>query len=158
MVLALTFGVVGTLAYFGPFFSFPSSFSSGPAAAGGIALVNTFALLNGFFASIWPGGGAPQLAMGYGSIIAAHTLFSMALVIVIVRARIAGMDRSLIEASMDLYADPWGTFRQVTLPQLMPAIVAGLHKRGLRPVTIPRLLLDDPPPHGLPVPTSLAGD
>jgi len=35
------------------------------------------------------------------------------------------MDRSLIEASMDLYADPWATFRQVTLPQLMPAIVAG---------------------------------
>ena len=35
------------------------------------------------------------------------------------------MDRSLIEASVDLYATPWGTFRQVTLPQLMPAIVAG---------------------------------
>ncbi len=32
----------------------------------------------------------------------------MALVIVIVRARIAGMDRSLIEASTDLYADPLG--------------------------------------------------
>jgi spermidine/putrescine transport system permease protein len=62
---------------------------------------------------------------GYGSIIAAHTLFSMALVIVIVRARIAGMDRGLIEASTDLYADPWATFRQVTLPQLTPAIVAG---------------------------------
>ena len=90
-----------------------------------IALVNTFALLNGFLASLWPAGEAPQLAMGYGSIIAAHTLFSMALVIVIVRARIAGMDRSLIEASMDLYADPWGTFRQVTLPQLLPAIIAG---------------------------------
>ena len=94
-----------------------------------IALVNTFALLNGFLASLWAslwlGGDAPQLAMGYGSIIAAHTLFSMALVIVIVRARIAGMDRSLIEASMDLYADPWGTFRQVTLPQLLPAIIAG---------------------------------
>lgn len=40
----------------------------------------------------------------------------------------------------------------------LPAIVRGLHKRGLRPVTIPRLLLDDPPPRGLPVPTSLAGD
>jgi peptidoglycan-N-acetylglucosamine deacetylase len=40
----------------------------------------------------------------------------------------------------------------------LPAIVQGLRKRGLRPVTIPRLLLDDPPPHGLPVPTSLAGD
>ncbi len=90
-----------------------------------IALVNTFALVNDFLASLWPAGGSPHLAMGYGSIIAAHTLFSMALVIVIVRARIAGMDRSLIEASMDLYADPIATFRQVTLPQLMPAIVAG---------------------------------
>jgi peptidoglycan/xylan/chitin deacetylase (PgdA/CDA1 family) len=40
----------------------------------------------------------------------------------------------------------------------LPAIVQGLRKRGLRPVTIPRLLLDDPPPRGLPVPASLAGD
>jgi peptidoglycan/xylan/chitin deacetylase (PgdA/CDA1 family) len=40
----------------------------------------------------------------------------------------------------------------------LPAIVRGLHKRGLHPVTIPRLLMDDPPPHGLPLPTSLAGD
>jgi spermidine/putrescine transport system permease protein len=90
-----------------------------------IALVNTFDVANRFLASVWPDSTPPQLAMGYGSLIAAHTLFSMALVIVIVRARIAGMDRSLIEASMDLYADPWATFRQVTLPQLMPAIVAG---------------------------------
>jgi spermidine/putrescine transport system permease protein len=90
-----------------------------------IALVTTFTMANQFLASWWPSGQPPHLAMGYGSIIAAHTLFSMALVIVIVRARIAGMDRSLIEASMDLYAGPWGTFRQVTLPQLMPAIVAG---------------------------------
>jgi spermidine/putrescine transport system permease protein len=92
-----------------------------------IALVTVFGIINPALTAIWPGGpaGAPQLAMGYTSIIAAHTLFSMALVIVIVRARIAGMDRSLIEASMDLYANPWATFRQVTLPQLMPAIVAG---------------------------------
>ncbi|HXB64808.1 MAG TPA: polysaccharide deacetylase family protein [Solirubrobacteraceae bacterium] len=40
----------------------------------------------------------------------------------------------------------------------LPAIVAGLRRKGLEPVTIPRLLLDDPPPRGLPVPTSLAGD
>jgi peptidoglycan/xylan/chitin deacetylase (PgdA/CDA1 family) len=40
----------------------------------------------------------------------------------------------------------------------LPAIVEGLRKRGLHPVTIPQLLLDDPPPRGLPVPTSLAGD
>jgi spermidine/putrescine transport system permease protein len=63
--------------------------------------------------------------MGRGSLIAAHTLFTMALVIVIVRARIAGMDRTLIEASQDLYATPWATFWQVTLPQILPAIVAG---------------------------------
>jgi peptidoglycan-N-acetylglucosamine deacetylase len=40
----------------------------------------------------------------------------------------------------------------------LPAIIRGLRKRGLEPVTIPRLMLDDPPPHGLPLPTSLAGD
>lgn len=40
----------------------------------------------------------------------------------------------------------------------LPAIVKGLRKRGLRPVTVPRLLLDDPPPRGLPLPTNLSGD
>jgi peptidoglycan/xylan/chitin deacetylase (PgdA/CDA1 family) len=40
----------------------------------------------------------------------------------------------------------------------LPAIVKGLRKRGLHPVTIERLLMDDPPPHGLPLPTSLTGD
>jgi spermidine/putrescine transport system permease protein len=92
-----------------------------------IALVTAFNLVNSMLAVVWPGdpAGAPQLGLGYGSIIAAHTLFSLALVIVIVRARIAGMDRSLMEASADLYATPWGTFRQVTLPLILPAVVAG---------------------------------
>ncbi len=40
----------------------------------------------------------------------------------------------------------------------LPAIIAGLRRRGLRPVTIPRLMLDDPPTPGQPIPTSLAGD
>lgn len=40
----------------------------------------------------------------------------------------------------------------------LPAIVKGLHKRGLRPVTVPQLLMDDPPPRGLPLPTNLSGD
>jgi peptidoglycan-N-acetylglucosamine deacetylase len=40
----------------------------------------------------------------------------------------------------------------------LPMIVAGLRKKGLRPVTIPRLMLDDPPPPGQPLPKSLAGD
>ncbi len=39
----------------------------------------------------------------------------------------------------------------------LPAIIKGLRARGLRPVTVPRLLLDDPPPPGQTVPTGLAG-
>ncbi len=90
-----------------------------------IALVTLFDALNPMLAAVWPTGNPPRLGMGYISLIAAHTLFTMALVIVIVRARIAGMDRTLIEASADLYATPWNTFRQVTLPQIFPAVLAG---------------------------------
>ena len=52
-------------------------------------------------------------------------LFNLSLVLLLVRARLSGMDRSLIEASADLFATPWRTFRQITFPQLLPAIVAG---------------------------------
>jgi spermidine/putrescine transport system permease protein len=91
-----------------------------------VALVTVFDFLNPILASIWPEGvKPPKLHMGYASVIAAHTLFTMSLVIILVRARIAGMDRALIEASMDLYATPWRTFYQVTLPQIYPAILAG---------------------------------
>lgn len=91
-----------------------------------IAVVTVFGWLNPILVALWPGTGpAPQLAMGMGSLIAAHTLFNMALVIIIVRARIAGMDRSYAEASADLYATPFGTFRQITLPLILPGIFAG---------------------------------
>lgn len=90
-----------------------------------IALVTLFDWLNPLLAALFPTGQAPQLSLGYGSLILAHGLFSMALVIIIVRARVAGMDRSLIEASADLGATPFGTFRQVTLPQIFPGILAG---------------------------------
>jgi peptidoglycan/xylan/chitin deacetylase (PgdA/CDA1 family) len=50
-----------------------------------------------------------------------------------------------------------GGNREETIAAL-PAIVAGLRRRGLRPVTVPQLLEDDPPPHGLPLPTNLSGD
>ncbi len=91
-----------------------------------VALVTVFDFLNPLLASAWPEGVKPlKLHMGYVSVIAAHTLFTMSLVIILVRARIAGMDRTLIEASTDLYATPWRTFYQITLPQIFPAILAG---------------------------------
>jgi spermidine/putrescine transport system permease protein len=58
-------------------------------------------------------------------VIAAHVLFNLSLVLLLVRARLSGMDRTFVEASADLFATPWRTFVQITLPQLMPAIVAG---------------------------------
>ena len=91
-----------------------------------IGLVTVFDQLNPLLAALWPEGvDAPQLRMGLGSLIAAHTMFLMALVIIIVRARLAGMDRALTEASSDLYATPFGTFWQVTLPMIFPAVLAG---------------------------------
>lgn len=91
-----------------------------------VALVTVFDLINPVLASLWPEGEKPlKLSLGYVSVIAAHTLFTMSLVIVLVRARMEGMDRSLIEASEDLYATPWRTFLLITLPQLAPAILAG---------------------------------
>ncbi len=92
-----------------------------------VALVTLFDFVNPFVEAGWPQwlGRAPRFKMGYGSVIAAHTLFTMALVIVIVRTRLQGMDRSLIEASTDLYATPWRTFLQVTFPQILPAVMSG---------------------------------
>ena len=91
-----------------------------------VALVTVFDVLNPALAALWPEDvKPPRLSLGYVSVIAAHTLFTMSLVIVLVRARIAGMDRTLIEASEDLYATPWRTFYQITLPQIYPAILAG---------------------------------
>lgn len=92
-----------------------------------IALVTVFKFLNPLLEAVWPAvlGSAPRLNMGYASLIASHTMFLLALVIVIVRARLAGMDRTLIEASADLYATPRQTFWRVTLPQISPAVLAG---------------------------------
>ncbi len=89
-----------------------------------IFAVTAFDLLNPVLASLLPGD-PPELTLGLGTVIAAHAMFTSAIVNVLVRTRMTGMDRTLIEASSDLYASPWRTFRQVTIPQLRPAIVAG---------------------------------
>lgn len=88
-----------------------------------IMLATILAGANDMLLALFPE--ARKFELGFWSITAAHTLFNIALVIVIVRARMAGMDRALIEASADLYATPLGTFRQVTLPLILPAIIAG---------------------------------
>ena len=91
-----------------------------------VALVALFSAVNPLIASVWPWPNPPRLGLGYSSIIAAHGLFSMALVTMIVRARLGSLSRDLVEASSDLYATPLTTFRSVVLPQIFPAILAGL--------------------------------
>lgn len=66
-----------------------------------------------------------DLTLGFLSILIAHITFSIGFVAVIVRARLAGMDESIFEAARDLGATPWATFQRITLPLILPALVAG---------------------------------
>ncbi|MCX7624062.1 MAG: ABC transporter permease [Thermomicrobium sp.] len=66
-----------------------------------------------------------QLNFGLGTITIAHIAFSFPFVAVVVRARLADFDRTLEQAAQDLGANDWQTFRYVTLPLLMPGIIAG---------------------------------
>jgi spermidine/putrescine transport system permease protein len=65
------------------------------------------------------------VSRGIGTIIIAHVAFSVAFVVVVVRARVVGLDRSIEKAAYDLGAGPWTTFRLVTLPLIAPGIFAG---------------------------------
>ncbi|WAJ38007.1 ABC transporter permease [Pseudomonas sp. GOM7] len=65
------------------------------------------------------------LPLGKLSIIIGHCTFLISYVFLIVSARLAGMDTRLEEASADLGASPWMTFRRVTLPQILPGVVGG---------------------------------
>jgi spermidine/putrescine transport system permease protein len=66
-----------------------------------------------------------HLTLGLLSVLIAHITFCIGFVAIVVRARLAGMDESIFEAARDLGATPWQTFRLVTLPLIMPAVVAG---------------------------------
>lgn len=65
------------------------------------------------------------LSFGLGNVILAHVTFCIPFAFMPIRARLEGMDTTLEQASRDLYASDWETFRMVTLPQLMPGVLAG---------------------------------
>jgi spermidine/putrescine transport system permease protein len=82
-----------------------------PSIVVGASLLSLFISLN------WP--------RGLLTIIIAHIAFDVAFVTVVVRARIAELDRAIEKAAYDLGAGPWATFYRVTLPLIWPGIVAG---------------------------------
>jgi ABC-type spermidine/putrescine transport system, permease component II len=77
----------------------------------GAALLSLFLTLN--------------IPRGYWTILIAHVMFSIAYVVVTVRARMSGLDPALEEAARDLGAGPVNTFFRVTLPGIMPGVTAG---------------------------------
>ncbi len=78
----------------------------------GVSLLLTFMLMN--------------ISLGMMSIILAHVTFCIGFVAMAVQSRMAGMDDSLLEAARDLGATQWQSFRLITLPLLMPGIIAGM--------------------------------
>ena len=67
-----------------------------------------------------------NVATGFLTIVIAHIMFNISYVVVTVKARLAGFDRHLEEAAMDLGANGWTTFWRVTMPLIAPGILAAL--------------------------------
>jgi spermidine/putrescine transport system permease protein len=65
-----------------------------------------------------------SVALGFTTLLIAHVMFSISFVVVVVRPRLIGFDRSIEEAAADLGATPFETFRFVTLPLLWPGVMA----------------------------------
>jgi ABC-type spermidine/putrescine transport system permease subunit II len=91
-----------------------------PEIVDAIALLIWYVRIGGPF-----GPGNDILNYGLFRLWVAHSIFATAVVTLIVRARLAGLDEALEEASADLYAAPAQTFRRITLPLMMPAVLAG---------------------------------
>lgn len=88
-----------------------------PEVVTGLSLLLLFVWMENLLG--WPAG------RGVVTIVIAHATFASAYVAVVVRARLAGMDRSVEEAAADLGARPATVFRTVTLPAILPGVVAG---------------------------------
>ncbi|WP_137113912.1 ABC transporter permease [Mesorhizobium sp. GR13] len=94
-------------------------------------IVNAVALLP-WFVFLGVDASVPAFNSGLVRLAIGHAIFPTAVVTFVVRARMSGVNASLEEAAADLYATPFSRFRQITLPIMLPAIVAG----GLLAATI----------------------
>jgi spermidine/putrescine transport system permease protein len=65
-----------------------------------------------------------SFALGFTTLLIAHVMFCISFVVVVVRSRLIGFDRNLEEAAADLGATPFTTFRLVTLPLILPGVIA----------------------------------
>jgi spermidine/putrescine transport system permease protein len=63
-------------------------------------------------------------ATGFTTIVIAHVMFNISFVVVTVRSRLIGFDRSLEEAAQDLGASGLQTFARITLPLIAPGVLA----------------------------------
>jgi spermidine/putrescine transport system permease protein len=63
--------------------------------------------------------------LGLITMVLAHVTFQIPFVAIVVRSRFVGLDPALEEAARDLGANEWQTFRHVTLPLILPGILAG---------------------------------
>lgn len=66
-----------------------------------------------------------DFTLGLHSIVLSHVVFNIAFVCAVVRTRLKNFDYSVIEASEDLGANSFTTFRRVTLPIIFPGVLAG---------------------------------
>ncbi|MBZ8177389.1 ABC transporter permease subunit [Corynebacterium sp. 3HC-13] len=78
-----------------------------------------------WFVTLGVDAGLTPMNNGLVRLIIAHTMFSVAVVTFIVRARMTGIDRQVMEAAADLGAAPWHVFKDITLPIAAPGILAG---------------------------------
>ena len=93
-----------------------------PEIVDAIALLLWYVRLGGPFGPHSP---IPGINYGMTRLWVGHSLFATAVVTLIIRARLKGIDETLEEAAADLYAPPSRRFRQITLPLMLPAVLAG---------------------------------
>ncbi|HEX2423166.1 MAG TPA: ABC transporter permease [Actinomycetota bacterium] len=93
-----------------------------PEIVDAIALLIWYVRIGGPFG---PKATIPAVSYGMLRLWAGHSLFATAVVTLIVRARLQGLEETLEEAAADLYAPPARRFRQITLPLMFPAVLAG---------------------------------